>query len=265
VQRAVKLIQGSDEQHSYVRDALASAGTPAAQRALVSLMDHYGDDGQQRVTLIGLSMVTVPTPETVGYLRSMRDDPVHGRQARYGLGSATRRLLARAPEEGEAVLEELTSSLADATTETDRSDYVTALGNTRSPTAYESIVATLDDPSPVVRSAAVRALLHQQGPEVDGVVARVATADPVDIVRLSGVEVLRDRRSSPPLLSALDSILRLDRSLLVRRQALVVAAGKAPAAPLLRESIAWVASNDPVAELRELAARYAAGHPLEGQ
>jgi hypothetical protein len=256
VTEAVNLIRSGAPQATMLRDALWNAGTGYAQQELVKLMSFFKDDSDRRFALIGLGMVKEPTPATVAYLETMLSDAMHGAQARLSLGSTVQYLKDTDPAAADAVVTLLAQRFEGAQDPIEKASYVDALGNTRYNAARPVIDSALTSDYPAIRSAGVLALRHLQGDDVDGVVARVALGDAESTVRDTAISVIASRTPSAPLMHALDTLMRTEPTIMVRRSAVVAGAGLTGVVPEMRETLAWVASNDPEPKMRELAGGY---------
>jgi Lipoprotein amino terminal region len=254
---AMEQIREGAAQAPMLRDALWNAGTSYAQEKLVELVGFYKDEGQRRLTLIGMGQVQTPTPATVKYLESMVDDKMHGRQARLSLGSAAKRL--RESEDmkaAEAIVASLTRHYQESPDTITKASYIDALGNTRLDAAKALIVSALESDDPMMRWSAVRALRHLPGADVDALIERLAIGDPKASVRNAAVAVIGERTPSGPLMQALDTLMRTDPEVMVRRSAVMAGVSLSEAVPELRNTLAWVAGNDPEPKMRELAGSY---------
>jgi hypothetical protein len=74
--------------------------------------------------------------------------------------------------------------------------------------------------------------------------------------RAPAISVIASRTPSAPLMHALDTLMHTDPTIMVRRSAVVAGAGLTGVVPEMRETLAWVASNDPEPKMRELAGGY---------
>ncbi len=249
-------IRAGSADQQILRDALVSAGTEHAQHALIELMDFYKDTDttNRRMTMIGMSSLRQPSPETIDYMKSMLDDAQHGRQARYGMGSLIMSLNQNDADTVSEPLALLQQRFHDAKDPAERADFANALGNTHLLDVRPELDAALNDDSPDVRMAGINGLTHQAGDDVDSVIAHFMTSDPNELVRDDAIDVAKRRDPSPALLDALTTCMRLDKEILVRRSAISAAAALQQVVPQLSESLQWVAQNDPEPKLRELAA-----------
>jgi hypothetical protein len=256
VDEAVAQIRANSPESPMLRDALWNAGTSYAQSQLTKLMSFYKDERDRRFTMIGLGLVKEPTAATVSYVETMLDDPMHGKQARLSLGTIAQHLGATDPDAAGEVIKVLTDRYQLSKDPVVRASYIDALGNTRNDTAMATIMAALQSDESSERSAAVLALRFMHGPNVDDTIKLVAISDVDWMVRSTAITTIPDRTPTQPLMEALDTLMRSDPEVMVRRGALMVGVALREDVPRLRDTIQWVAGNDPEPQMRELAAGY---------
>jgi hypothetical protein len=259
VDDAKRRIRAGDAMKNTLIDALGDAATPDAQSALTELAKDktVGEADRQRA-LTALTFVEAPSEATVTTLTELIDHPVHGIQARYGLGAAANHLATSDPERAKAVMKELTKRLQESQSPEQIVTYLRALGNAGDPASLPIIVPYLRHANMGVRAAAARALRKIQGPEVEKLLADVMRSDPGSMVRSSALDSCRDRSNSPTLEPAVDHVVRRDADRDTRRLAIDLAARWAPSSKTLAAALAWAAEHDTDASLRELAARHVA-------
>jgi hypothetical protein len=244
--------------------ALSSTGTPEAQRALAKVVRDVRLEADTRgAALASLGAQPQPTVETLEELATMAEDPaldpVLKSPAKLALGAAARRGVvssdAAVGEAAEAAVDSLLDDYSQSTSVRERTLSVHALGNTGSPDVVSALQTALAQASPEVREAAVNALRHIPGDEVDGVVAKVLTQDADDGVRDAAMRVADQREASPALQAAVVSRLEKDSSASVRANAVKWLASNGAAYPGSQDLLAQVARSDASPEVRELAKR----------
>jgi HEAT repeat protein len=256
VAQAVRDIHAGSPQSAMLRDALWNAGTEFAQEELVKLMDFFKEEPDRRFTMIGLGLVNAPTAKTTQYLQTMLEDPLHGRQAKLSLGSTVQHLKDSDSAAADAIVELLSVRHQKSEDPIERAAYLDALGNTRYDEAMPVIVAALSSEESAERNSAVLALRHFSGAAVDDKIRVAAISDPDDVVRHTAISVIADRTPTVPLMEAIDTLMRSDPILMVRRSAIMAGVTLREQVPAIGDTLAWVAKNDPEPKLRELAAGY---------
>jgi HEAT repeat protein len=205
--------------------------------------------------LRGLSLVAVPSPDTVKLLLSLQQDPELGQQATFGLGTELHRLRQRDAELAKTILSALIGELAASNSGRRTAQLLIALGNAGHPDSLAVIVPYLHAPEEPTRAAAAQALRRIPGPKVDALLA-AACADSSAAVRRSAVDAVSERSSSAPLVSAVARILDGEPALPVRALAVHLAARwLTEAREALAPHLATIAEKDENAELRQIAAR----------
>jgi HEAT repeat protein len=220
VAEAMQQIRAESPHSRTLWDALAQAGTPAAQAALRELIDTPRFDlSERRTQMIGLSMVNSPTAETIAFLHERFADRDQGVQARYGVGSAVYHLKDRRPEDAEAAFRILVAELGNETEVAHKAALLIAIGNAGYPAALPVVTPYLRAPESVLRRAAARGLRLLTGDHVDKLLADLALDDDSEGVRLSAVEVLGTRAPTSAVVSTLVTVADEDGSDTVRRRA----------------------------------------------
>lgn len=236
-------------------DALASAGTPEAQSALVSLLDDGKlDMSLRRAAASGLARTEHATPETVRALQAhvAPADPLHV-FALYGLGTIARRLRdAGDTERAGAVVRGLVADLARVSTPADQVDVLRALANSGGAEALEAVRPYLTAGAVKVRIAAVDALRLMQLPEVDGIIIdRLGQAEPE--MRNAALDAVSVRTPSAALVAALQQAAQSDTKPALRLKAVRIMAQWLPQRPELRSSLERLASSDESEQIRKAA------------
>jgi HEAT repeat protein len=182
------------------------------------------------------------------------DDPTLQRQARYSLGASAHSLKERDPALSESLVGELIQGLEPATSNDERVEYLTALGNAGHPASLETLAKFLKHENSGVRAAAANALRRIPGGKADQLLAQ-ALEDPSASVRASALDAMMYRDASPVLVYAVRDLLAKEPNSEVRSGAIRVAARWASQAPALHASLERIAASDPDSQVRELASR----------
>jgi hypothetical protein len=260
VNEAVRRIRAGDPLRDTLIDALGSAGSEAAQSALRDLFaDPSSTEDDRQNVILALSLTPKPSDGTTKLLGSLQDDPVYGRQSRYGLGIAAYHLDADEPARAASIVTGLESRLASAGTHQEAMEFLRALGNAAHPSSLGAIKRYLTHDNASVRSAAMNALRRIPGSQADEYLAAALLSDESPGVRLSAATALGYRTSSSALVRALQTTLGGEPEREVRLQATRVAARWASNEPVLRDVLARVARHDPDPKIRDVAGTAGSG------
>ena len=252
VAEAAGRIRRNDPQKNTLIDALGDAGTPEAQATLTEVMKD-GPSADAGRALASLSFVEQPTPETVTAVADLVDHPVHGLQARYGLGAFVYNLRERAPERAKEVLEDLLARLGGSDNSAEISSYLRALGNAGDAAALPRIVEFVDHESETVRVSVARALRRISGLDADRYMALLMTKDASAMVRAAALEVARQRSASALLTHATETLVMGEPDKSVRGGAVRLAGQWLKASPSLRRALEWAVEHDREPSVRQLA------------
>jgi hypothetical protein len=235
--------------------ALRDAGSPEAQRMLVEMASAGSPlaAAQRLEASRALSLVAAPDADTVQALRALRADSNLAAQASYGLGSALHRLEGQDPALAAEVRTDLVNQLAMAQSPADKALALGALGNAGDPATLDAIGANEDSADPSVRAAVAQAVRRIPGSGADQTLATLCQ-DGTPAVRFSAVQAIGERASSPALITAVSALAVDESDLRVRAGAVNDLARWAPGAPAADEALTTVASRDPNADLRTVAA-----------
>jgi HEAT repeat protein len=244
-----------DVGHRYL-DALADAGTPDAQRALIALVQDGGTPAKLRAQAArSLARVDRPTGEQVALLHSLVDHPKLEEHGLYGLGTAARRTreagdVAKARE----IAATLASLLGRANTAARRIRVLRAIANSADPSLLAVGLPFLEHEDFGVREAAVYAVRLMNAPEVDGLLAARLAQDPHASVRSAAATAMSARAPTAALAGALTAAALGDRDPHVRNRAIRVMSAWLDDLPQLSAALAEVAEADPEPKLRAQAA-----------
>jgi len=188
-------------------DALSSAGTVPAQRALVDLMnDDKAPKGVRRTAAFALTRTQNPSSETIDALAHVIDNELLRVYALYGLGTLDRHLAeAGEIDRARAITEVLITALKKSNTPSRQVDALRGIANSGASSAFSAVQPFLESETTKVRVAAVDALRLMHLPEVDKILADALQKGP-DEVRLAAIEAANVREPSAVLAKALQSL-----------------------------------------------------------
>ena len=166
--------------------ALATADTTASQQALSALAIADIEDVVRSAATLSLGLTHRPTAETADTLGLLLDDPTAdvASTAALALGSISEHLDSDDTDSLDGV-QILMARYGQATAETDKALYLTALGNTADPRILPAVQDALTSASSLLRSVAVEAVRLIADPAADKVIAAALATDPADEVRRS--------------------------------------------------------------------------------
>jgi hypothetical protein len=245
VPRLIQLARKGDPFGLRIIDALGSSGSPAAHAALHQLaVDKKLDATLRKVASIALSQTSRPTLESVKGLQSSLEDPVLGRQALYGLGTAVRKLiesgqLAQADQVMALVLERL----AGAKTTIELVTALRAVANSGYDAALPKVQPHLGSANEEVRAAAVEALQLIHVPAAQQAIAELLAEDPTRLVREAACRAARHHTPAPALERAVVHAATLDKDGHVRLAAVRLLAQWLRERPSLRQTLTQVAAS----------------------
>jgi HEAT repeat protein len=222
LQKAVKLVETTPiEDGKTITAAMGAVRTPAAQRALVDIIDDRATNIDVRLNAsMALALQHDPTRETFDALKRMgtsSDRDIRG-ASMIALGAVTRNLGASNPDVLNDGVATLIRDLQDATSPEERAICFNALGNAGDARVIPFAKAALTtDPSARVRRAAIDSVRLVEGKEVDDVIGNAMLRDAEPQVRKGAVETASASRFLPKYLAAYTSMLVHDQAALVRR------------------------------------------------
>lgn len=262
-QKAASSVETSPvEAGKVITAALGGAGTPQAQRALVSIVDNTRVPLPVRLNAsTALLLLEQPTSATARELqRQMHDPNEHIRGASsLALGSILPAL--DGAGERDSGLQALIANFERATTPHERVIALRALGNSGDARVVPLAWRAYSDEQVAVRIAAVHAVRLVSGAQAEALLWKAMLDDPEPRVRIQAIETVTAHRFVPAYLTAYDTILQVDAFPLVRRaavQSLSKASGSPQAISLLQR-----AQGDPSEDVR-VVAQFALNNPSPG-
>ncbi len=236
--------------------ALTLAGTPAAQKALFSLVEDETLPLDVRQSAIrSISHQFEPEESVLAGLAGMMDDadPVIRQMVRFSYGAQARALLQSKPEIAESIARTLVGRLSKASDD-DRPDFVTALGNTGHPAALPALKTVIEESDDVIRARAIQAVGGIEGHETDALLLTLAKHDN-EAVRASAASAMA-KRPAGPFLELLVDMAENDPVRDVRNTAIDVVGRRSTQFPKLLQVLKEVSEKDPEKKNREQALRY---------
>ncbi len=255
---AVGKIKSHAKISKILMDALGSADSPAAQAALVSLMqDKKLSDDERRDAASALIASEAATEQTVAALTSeLHADPVH-LHAVLGLGTIARKLqrdgkMVRAS----AIADRLLVELGEASTEERRIEVLRAIANSANVRALNAVVKFLKDDSPDTRGAAVEAIRLMDSDRVDVYLVEQLTWEQADSVRSVAVSAIGIRAPNSRTLHAVTQAARFDKVSSVRLRATDVLGKWFAKRPDIKDTLTAIANGDSNQRVQETAKKY---------
>jgi hypothetical protein len=210
-------------------DALAAAGTPAAQDALFALAREGHLPAHVRAEAVAsLGLVRRPTEPTmteVGELIRARDQDLRA-PALFLAGTVARAGRAEHPAQAAAIERIVLAEAARARGTDDQLDALAALGNLGSAAVLPRLRAAMTAPDPRIRAAATRALRLVPDAEADRLLAATLRKDADSTVRAAAVFAAGFRKLEP-LVDALAEAAQGDPAEFVRAGAATLLARRA--------------------------------------
>lgn len=207
----------------FLTGALGSAGTPAAQDALVAVLEESCfDESTKDSALVALTSPTTPTRRAELAVRCLSEGDLSVRRpstATLVLGSMGHNLSKTDPLRARDIVGSLAERAAATRDLGGTLVLINALGNAGGAEAYPVVRRHLEDRCAAVRTAAVIALRRVPGPDAEADVVDRLAKDPDPSVRSAAVQVLRDRPPTERGERALRSTLAEDPDAEVRDQA----------------------------------------------
>ncbi len=247
------------EVSSVMADALASAGTPAAQETLASLLAAPVEVKKTAATsLIRVSEPTVASEEAV---RSLCNDTKFLSFCLYGLGTYARKLReAGAGERAQSIGTELLDRLKIAKSEDEKEIVLRGLANAAEPRALPLVKPLLVDESVRMRQAAVDAIRLVPGSEVDAILSERLKSDNAVSVRSAVLSSAMVREASPLIRKSIGDAAISDSNSGIRKKSLKLLVRWLPTSPEVLPIIKKVAAEDQNEAVKRLAKEALAAH-----
>jgi hypothetical protein len=252
--QTLRKVQAKSPASPTLIDALGSAGSPAAQKALTDLMNSKALESDLRArAATALALTANPDRASAdAFKATLASDPWNAR-ALYGLGSFSRRMrdtgnADMAKELGAFLVGRLKASEGPLSL----TIVLRAISNSGYTDALPAILPYLTDEREQIRVDAVRALQSMQSSKVDEVLAARLQADDSADVRISAIEAARVREPSDVFVEALVAASTSSERR-VRYQAIDLMTQWLARRPQLRATLTQAAQSDEEARIRYLA------------
>lgn len=241
--QASAVIVKADPVAGVLADALASAGTPAAQAALVQLLG--AGEATKRQAASSLMRVDEPTEASERAVRGLCSDTSYLEFCLYGMGTYARKLrsaghTARSDALGKTLIDRLVAAAPGV----DQQVALRGIANSGDRAAFAMVAPLLAHESPSVRSAAVDAIRLMPGADVEKALVERLEHDASTGVRLGVVGAAMARPRSDALSAAVERAAVNDSNSGVRNQCLRALVKWLPETPRLRPVIAKIAELD---------------------
>jgi hypothetical protein len=235
-------------------DAIASAGTKPAQRALVELMENnvYAP-ADRKAAAFAISRLANASPDAVEALSRRLADPQFHVYALFGLGTICRRLReAGESERSDRIAEILIAQLGKAKSPGEQVEALRAIANSGHSSAFDAVKPFFSAKQNKVRVAAVDSIRLMQRLEVDEIVA-ASLIDSQPDVQLAAVDAASVREPSDTLVNALGPAADKIDKVSTRLKLVRVMGHYLPKRPELRANLEKLATNDPSADVQKAA------------
>jgi HEAT repeat protein len=249
---ATKVIRRGGDDASFFIHALGAAGTEAAGEALVDVLKTTTNEKLKRAALAALGQVSHPSQAALNAIEECYQDPNFGGFARLMAGAMARSAREEAPQVTAAAVDSLLKVLSQESKPLYVADDLRALGNSGHPRATDAAVEYAQSPDATVRAAAAQAVRQVNGPAADDLLIRLSTDTSVS-VRSSALNAALYTRPSAPLIAAVEQAARVDSEASVRRDAVRVLVTWQQDQPPVRQTLAWVSTNDSNDKVRAVA------------
>ncbi|WP_394825917.1 HEAT repeat domain-containing protein [Pendulispora albinea] len=240
-----------------VAAALASAGTPESQAALVSaLRASDGKRAKEHALLGAMGFVKKPTAETMKVLDDIvsakGDDEVRS-TARFARASLAGQGADPNTPQARAVVKSEVAAYRSATGGEERTTALLALGNTGSQDVLDVAREALADSDPQVRAAGAASLRFVAAGEAEDLLVRVAANDSASAVRAEALRSLGLRILGEPAVQTVAGLAKADLEEDVRMMAVQVLARELDRDPGLEGLLDDIAQTDRARGVRNAA------------
>jgi len=259
VPRALGKIRSRSPAASLLTNALGSSNAPAAETALVTLLQDRSVERSLRASAANsLIRAGDPQPETVRAMLAAADDPIVGVHAIYALGSYARKLRSRDPSRSAPISRFLVEKLSRASQSAQRVHLLRGIANSGDPSALPAVRPYLVSADPLLRSAAVESMRLMQDPEVDSLI-RERLEDQRSSVRRAALDTARARRATKQLAGAVERVATRADDGYSRMEAVRLLGMWLSQLPELREPLRRIAQNDEEPRIRQVAQKLVDG------
>ncbi|HYP99039.1 MAG TPA: HEAT repeat domain-containing protein [Polyangiaceae bacterium] len=253
VSEVERTIRAGGPESSFFINALGAAGTLEATKTLTSLLQKERDPAATREILRALGNAEHPSSAALSAMTDHFADHQVGGFARLMTGAMAHSSARSEPAVASAASDALLNALEGEQNPLLIADTLRALGNSGDPRAVGVAAHYIHDPNPMLRSAAAQAVRRVPNSEADALLVELA-ADLESSVRDSAMNAALDRLPSVALSGTVEQLARRDLDPSVRRDAVRVLVGWQRDSESARDTLMWVAANEPNDKLRQVAA-----------
>jgi hypothetical protein len=255
IPRAVHAIKSKSPASGFLTEALSSSSSPAAQSALVDLMNAKTDDPLlHNRAAFALSRTPRPDPQSVNALRGMLAADPFSEQALLGLGTYGRRFRdAGDGEQAAAIGNLLIDRLAAAKSTSSRLTVLRAITNSGFLPALDKVIPFMSDSREEIRVAAVRAPQSMLDARVDPILADKLKSDASTDVKTSALSAAKVRGPSDVLVAAVEAEAIQAQDPHVRYRAVQLLVAWTPKRSDIRTTLQAASDGDSEGRIRELA------------
>jgi HEAT repeat protein len=212
----------SNDKFNLILSALVSSGSIQAQRSLIETYPLLTDTKTKIVLLANLATVENPSLETEEFVKSQWKESDHDirNTAVLAMGNIGKNIQEPEAQRYNNIYHDLLSELQSAKSVFEKQVALLALGNLSDRRSLQNIYKETLSSNEEIRKSAAFALRFLNLPEPDKYLGNILTNDTSDSVRLSALEALSYRKSTPEILNIEKNILRNDPSENLRMQTL---------------------------------------------
>ena len=254
VDEAIQKIKAKSPLAPVLIDALSSASSAEAEKALVGLRSFVDKDPVQRARVLhALARMPRPGKDAVAVMKSVLEKEPYNPRALYALGTYSRRFRDEGNSEMAVGLGEyLVEMLREATGPSGRLTALRAIGNSGYSAALPDVRGFTSDKDETTRVVAVRALQSMKDLAVDEILTSTMGSDTSFEVRISAIEAARVRDPTDKLLLAVVAACRHPEPR-IRYRAVETLIRWLPRRPSLRPVLQKISQEDPEQRVRDLA------------
>lgn len=215
---------GSEEAQGFLRDVFGALD---------------GDAEQQKQIIPHLSMTDHPSEETVKFIEQLAESGtgVIKSTANLALGSVAHQLRGTDPDTSRRILNEATSRLTHAQSDSERAHQLRVVGNIGLPDQFQALKPYLAHENPDVRGPAVAALRHVDSDEARDALIRVIEQDQVTRIRQIAAESLKFTPLNEAQLTWVGERLWVEKDITVLKHLAQVLVGQPVPSPAAWEAL----------------------------
>jgi hypothetical protein len=241
-----------------IAEALRAAGTPAAQRLLIAVLDARHREVRAAGLLIPtLAQLQAPIPQVEAVLAEMAfgkgGDPLITSTACLALGVLAHTLSTQAPERANHLTQVLQYRLLQTRSNEQKRTLLLALANAAQPSTLPTLLHQAHDHSPEVRGSALLALGRLPGEQAERPICAALTTEPDANVRLAAAMAAKGKLSSAAVRQGLLQVLQRDHNTQVRIKALYTLWNGARSRPEVEAGVQQAAKQDASEDVRQAA------------